>query len=152
MADFVLQRREETPLSTWGDLFDPAGELLCKILERGAGNPNHPRIAAGRYQVEIKNGWSKFDHGFRELLGKAYRGILWLPRVPGRSLIEIHTANVIAQLEGCLATGQAINRDSRNNFAISSGTSRPAYKHIYPIMADAIAAGETWLDVRDIAS
>ena len=122
MRSFTLARIAETPCSTWGELRDSNGAALCKILERGAHNLAHPRIPEGCYAIARKRfGTSRFDSGYRELVGAAYTGILWLPNVPGRSNIEIHTANLVQQLEGCLATGNEIRRDRCGDFMIAPG-------------------------------
>jgi hypothetical protein len=151
MQIFTLTRKGETPSSTWGELVDPSGIALCKILERGARNLAHPRIPVGTYGVTRKPfGASHFDATFRKLLGESYRGILWLPDVPGRANIEIHTANFVSQLEGCLATGGAIVREADGDFAIEGGTSRPAFARAYAALSSAIDAGETRLLIKDI--
>ena len=148
---FVVARLAETDCSTAGELRDPRGTPLCKILERGAHNLAHPRIPAGRYRLALKPfGASRFDSAYRELIGGAYRGILWLPDVPGRANIEIHTANLVQQLEGCLATGDDIARDRSGDFMIAGGTSRTAYARIYPVLSVAIDDGRGELRIRDI--
>lgn len=153
MQTFRLNRFGETPLSTWGDLYVPdATSPICQILERGASNPAHPRIPAGTYQIARKPyGASHFDTAFRMLIGADYKGILWLPNVPGRSNIEIHTANDIEQLEGCLATGGAITKDDHGDFAITGGTSKPAYAKVYPLISAAIDNGGAQIEITDIA-
>ena len=151
VQEFILSRKAETPFSTWGVLTDPSGTGLCKILERGAHNPMHPRIVAGRYRLARKPfGASHFDHTFRELIGETYKGILWLPDVPGRANIEIHTANLVNQLEGCLATGGAIVREADGDFAIEGGTSRPAFARLYAVLSPTIDAGGAQLLINDI--
>lgn len=152
MRCFTLVRKGETQCSTWGELHDPNGAQLCRILERGAGNPTHPRIRAGVYVIARKPfGASRFDCAFRKLIGADYKGILWLPHVPGRSNIEIHTANTVEQLKGCLATGDDIVRDSRGDLAIAGGTSNLAYARIYPLISAAIESGGAELAISDIA-
>ena len=150
MQTFVLSRKDETQLSTWGELADPAGAFLSKILERGAANPAHKRIPAGTYEIARKPLWaSHFDGDFKNFVPN-YKGILWLPNVPGRFNIEIHTANTFRQLEGCLATGNDITQDDHKDFAIAGGTSKPAYAHVYPLISDAIDADGAQLKVIDI--
>ena len=75
---------------------------------------------------------------------------MWLPDVPGRANIEIHTANVVGQLEGCLATGGAIVREVDGGFAIEGGTSRPAFARAYAALSPAIDADEARLLIKDI--
>jgi hypothetical protein len=151
MRIFTLARKAETPFSTWGELSDPVGAMLSKILERGASNTAHKRIPAGTYEIGRKPLWSShFDGGFKNLIGAEYKGILWLPVVPGRANIEIHTANLVQQLEGCLATGDDIARDSRGDFMVADGTSKPAYARIYEVISPAIDAGGAQLIIKDV--
>lgn len=153
MQSFKLNRFEETSLSTWGDFYAPdQATPICQILERGAQNPAHPRIPAGIYEIGRKPlGASHFDGEFKTLIGADYKGILLLPNVPGRSNIEIHTANIVQQLEGCLATGGKITKDDHGDFAIEGGTSKPAYAHIYPLISAAIDNGGAQIEITDIA-
>lgn len=152
MRIFTLARKGESAHSCWGVLHGPDGAPLCMILERGAHNPDHPRIPAGLYALAHKPlGASRFDAAFARLIGADYKGVLWLPDVPGRSDIEIHTANFIRQLRGCLAAGGRITRDGDDDFAIAGGTSRPAYARLYPVMLAAIAADGAQLRIHDIA-
>jgi Family of unknown function (DUF5675) len=149
---FVLQRMAETPCSTWGELNNSSGEFLAAMLERGACNSSHVRIPAGSYQIERRKfGESHFDAAFRQLIGSSYNGILWLPHVPGRSNIEIHTANRIEELLGCLATGGTIVRDANDDFAIAGGTSKPAYVPVYAALSSAVDAGGAQLVIEDIS-
>jgi hypothetical protein len=151
MPIFTLVRRAETAFSTWGALSGPEGATVCKILERGARNSDHPRIAAGLYRLGHKPlGASHFDADFAALIGPAYRGVLWLPQVPGRSDIEIHTANFARQLLGCLASGEDITRDRDGDFAIPGGTSRRAYARLYPMLLAAIQGEGAQLQIHDI--
>ena len=151
MQIFVVQRMAETPCSTWGTLRDPSGAPVCKVLERGAHNPAHLRIAAGLYRVTRKPfGASHFDGTFRNLIGESYKGILWLADVPSRANIEIHTANFVEQLEGCLAAGGQIARDGRGVFMIVGGTSRPAFARLYALLSPAIDVGGAQILIHDI--
>lgn len=150
---FTLQRQAETPHSTSGIITGPDGKLICHILERGAGNPDHPRIPLGVYIVSHKPlGSSEFDKSFTTLLGADYKGVLWLPNVPGRTNIEVHTANFVEQLLGCLATGLSIGRDAQGDFSVPGGQSSPAYKSLYLAIAPHLDGPEdVRLYIRDIA-
>jgi hypothetical protein len=151
MQTFIVARKGETQHSTWGELADPAGTAICKILERGARNAAHVRIPAGLYRIARKPfGASHFDATLRKLIGESYKGILWLPHVPGRENIELHPANRVSQLEGCLATGGAIVREADGDFVIEGGTSRPAFAHAYAALSAAIDADGAQLLVKDI--
>lgn len=148
MQTVSLPRQAQTKFSTWGPLILPSGMTLCKVLERGPANPEHPRIPAGTYQVEHRPlGASHFDEAFAAaLLGICeYKGVLWLPHVPNRTYIEIHTANYISQLLGCLALGNSIGRDAHGDFSIVGGTSIPAFKKAYPVLS---AMADTGLQIE----
>lgn len=150
MMSFSLARRGETPLSTWGELLDLTGERLCFSLERGAKNPDHVRIPAGTYKLDRKPlGASEFDSAFKALLGKTYKGILWLPDIPGRTNIELHTANWISELLGCISTASVIAKDTSGSYM--AAFSKDAYRHIYPMISDAIDTGGAQLTITDIA-
>jgi hypothetical protein len=83
-------------------------------------------------------------------MGKSYKGILYLPNVPGRSNIEMHTANWITQLEGCIATATDITHDSSGNYMATD--SKAAYAKVYPIISAALDIGGVMLRVQDIGA
>ncbi len=92
--DFTLIRDQLGEKSTPGKFFLPDGSFLVHSLERPWLN-NQRKVSCippGRYQLKKrysqKFGWH-----------------LWLQDVPGRSLILIHTANYVRQLQGCIAPG-----------------------------------------------
>ena len=151
MQNFFLQRVAETPNSTWGTLSDPEGRPICSTLERGAANPDHVRIPAATYAIGRKAiGQSEFDKTFTGLLGAEYKGILWLPNVPGRTNIELHTANEISQLLGCIASGNGIDQDANGDYGIVGGTSLPAYKKLYLAISPCVDEGGASLTIHDI--
>ena len=155
MNKFVLTRHAETPRSTWGELevqtWNPGAEegepdvmvdrvILCKTLERGLSNPDgHPRIPAGTYKVIHKPfGSSHFDAALQAFPIPNYQGILWLPEVPGRQNIEIHTANFVEQLLGCICTGESISTDDKGDYCTYE--SKAAYAKAYPQIIAEIGA------------
>lgn len=149
MKQFTLTRHEQTDCSTWGELAADEGPI-CKVLERGAKNPQHVRIPAGTYQIVRRPiGESQFDSRSRELMGRDYKGALLLCDVPGRSAIEIHPANLIQQLEGCLAPGLKIARDGHGDFCVEGGASKPAYVEAYRAISAAIDQGGASIAIRD---
>lgn len=151
MQTFTLARRGETRLSTRGELSGPNG-VICKILERGAANPDHVRIPAATYEIKRKPlGTSEFDATLGGLMGSSYKGILWLHDVPGRSNIEMHPANYVSQLLGCLATGTSISLDPNKDYMISGGTSRAGYLSAYKAISTAIDVGGAQITIHDIA-
>lgn len=150
MSLFVLTRLLHTDLSTAGEITDGSGNLICKSLERGLKNPDHLRIPAGTYQLgRGAIGQSEFDHAFTELLGSAYKGTLQVRNVPGRTAIEIHTANWYTQLRGCVATGRSVVLGDDGHYQVPFGMSKLAYADFYRAASDALAAGSAFLKVVD---
>lgn len=74
------------------------GTNIAFTLERPSTDPVHPSIPAGRYRVSLYHSphWEK-DYP---------EGVPLIEGVPGRSFIEIHPANFVEQLEGCIALGE----------------------------------------------
>ena len=93
MTIVIHQREPFNPDYTYGS-WSLDGEHLCDILERPWLN-NDPKVScipAGDYECERFN--------------SPHNGDVWLVKnVPNRSMIEVHTANFVRQLEGCLAVG-----------------------------------------------
>lgn len=92
--------------------------------------PGKTAIPAGRYRVVLSMS-RRFGKVTPEILG-----------VPGFSGVRMHPGNVAADTEGCVLPGL-----TRGNDFI--GQSVKAYERIYPIISEAIAAGqEVWLDIQ----
>lgn len=148
---FYLRRTAETERSTRGDICGPDGAHICFALERGARNPDHVRIPAGTYVVSRKPiGASEFDHSLKLLMPNEYKGILWLPEVTARSNIEIHPANWIDELLGCIATGMSIAEDTSGDFM--AVFSKDAYAKLYPLISRAIDNGGAQIVITNIPS
>ena len=87
---------------TLGTLTSRDGQFTCHTLERSA-NTDHPCIPAGTYQVvEDWHHPNDLAHRYRcpELRG-----------VPGRDQIQIHIANRVGELLGCIAPGEHVSAD-----------------------------------------
>lgn len=98
METLVLRRVHSDPGVTLGAIFR-GDEEQCKTLERPWAE-NAPRVScipAGRYPVRLFRSPARN----RAVGGKVFL----LENVPGRNMIEIHTANVASELEGCIAVG-----------------------------------------------
>lgn len=89
---------------TLGHLTSNDGAFSCETLERSA-NGDHPCIPAGTYHVTID--WHHPNDP------KRYRCPELLD-VPGRSQIQIHIANRVAELLGCIAPGERIAADEQS--------------------------------------
>lgn len=88
-----LQRNKSGDGGTFGTLFDDYGKQLAVTVERPPTG-DHPCIPAGSYP------WIKFV--------SPHNGACLLLTVPGRSMIEMHSANVMVELLGCIAPGATI--------------------------------------------
>ena len=78
---------------TFGTLYNDDGEQMAVTVERPPTG-DHPCIPAGTYP------WVKFI--------SPHNGACLLFTVPGRSMIEMHSANVMVELLGCIAPGATI--------------------------------------------
>jgi Family of unknown function (DUF5675) len=133
MLTYTLQRLREDAVSTDGVFKRPDGSVLCQILERGAQMMGgHPRIeAGGPYPLRLKAiGTSHLDPVGRRDLETAYKGMIEVCNVPGRSEILIHPANKYSDLLGCLAPGLKVVPTVRG-YEIPGGQSGPAFKDLY---------------------
>jgi len=90
----VLTRQPSTPTGTPGWLTTDTGKKYATIERQWLDDkPDVSSIPLGRYLCKFQ--WS-------EKHGKALYHVLG---VPGRTVIEIHAANVYEQLLGCVAVG-----------------------------------------------
>lgn len=89
----IIYRHPSIAQGTFGTWFID-DKPFCVTLERPADG-DHPCIPAGIYQCD------RFK--------SPHNGDTWLLKdVPGRSMIEIHSANMYTQLLGCIAPGRRL--------------------------------------------
>lgn len=97
LPTFFLQRTSDTGKETFGVLFDQRNNRMCFTIERPwlDNQPQLSCIPAGTYL------FYRFQ--------SPHNGDVWrTDSVPGRTAIEIHSANFASQLEGCIAVGSSI--------------------------------------------
>ena len=97
----ILTRRKSTQDGTFGDWMTPT--FSCKTLERLLTG-EHPCIPVGTFLCRLRYSpaHKALDFGFGP-------GVLYgVEMVPGRDNIEIHNANFIWQLLGCIAPGEKV--------------------------------------------
>lgn len=82
---------------TFGKWLDGDGEQLCFTIERPYTG-DHPCIASGTYTFNDYSSPTKGDVWLRDDAAAN----------DGRSMIEIHVANMASQLLGCIAPGLSI--------------------------------------------
>ncbi len=90
MSQLNLHRTESGAGGTFGTLYNAFGRQLAVTVERPP-SIDHPCIEVGEYP------WVKFI--------SPHNGACLLLTVPGRSMIEMHSANVMVELLGCIAPG-----------------------------------------------
>lgn len=89
-----LHRITSTLEGTFGELFID-GIKSYVTVERSADDPAHPCIPALAYDCKRFN--------------SPHNGDCWLlMNVPGRTMIEIHAANLASELRGCIAPGKKL--------------------------------------------
>lgn len=130
----TLQRDDCTADRTFGTL-SIDGVLQCQTLEPARTDldplEDHPAIPPGRYRVSIR-----FSVKFQTLLP-------CVNNVPGRTNIEIHAGNVVANTAGCILVGE-----SRLGHAIVH--SRDALGDLMRRLAPDLAANkDVFIDVRN---
>lgn len=117
LPEYTLQRIKQNSTATFGEMRDAIGLHLCFTLERPYVDANHDGITdkgvscipAGTYRV--KRRWSPKHH----------RNVYGLLDVPGRSDIEIHSANDARELEGCIALGTGFGEIDTPKFGAGYG-------------------------------
>jgi len=95
MNEINIHRIQSDEYGTFGVWTDANGKKLCVTTERPPTG-DHPCIPKNQYR------WKKF---FSPHNGEC----LLLMDVPGRTFIEVHSANVWQQLLGCIAVGAAFD-------------------------------------------
>ena len=115
MTTVFLDRFKTSEQGTFGALTDDSGLIKDRsvfTVERPMDG-DHPCVPAGTYQVEPYN--------------SPKHGNVWqVMRVPGRTNIEIHPANLASELLGCIAPGDSLGKiggveavlNSKNTFSM----------------------------------
>lgn len=154
MQLFTATRIASDPMSTIARWSSPSGEPLCFCLEPGLKRVPHPIIRAGTYPLHLRATGKKNDD-YRQHYARAegfgvgwHKGMIEICDVPGRSEIEFHVGNTIADTNGCSLCGDTFLDPPGNgsgHFEVVS--SRHAYERVYPILRDAILAGDVQLQI-----
>lgn len=131
----TVQRKIVTPNSTIGQL--SVMGLDCFTLEdpiRKIKVFGHTCIPAGQYVLKLRREGG-MDLRYAARFGNWHRGMLWLQDVPNFEYVYLHIGNTPEDTEGCILVGATQERDA-------IGESEVAYRQIYPVIADAIEAGD----------
>ncbi len=141
-----VDRIESDNESTLGRLYLD-GRFQCWTLEdqyrNGPKVRGETRIPAGSYQVRFRTEGG-FHAQYAETYGAKFgpdwhKGMLHVTNVPGFDYILIHVGNSHDDTAGCLLVG---HEHSKVNGYHYIGGSRPAYEALYPLVRQALLAGE----------
>lgn len=102
----------------WGETCIPEGEYLLDLRNVGG--------MTARYQARFPD---------------IHRGMIWLRHVPNFEWIYIHLGNTAADTLGCILIGETRTRNA-------IGSSRDAYRRIYPALARAIQSRPLFIRIR----
>lgn len=101
------------------------------------------RIPAGRYRMTLRD-----DGGmtvrYRKRFGDDWhKGMLWIRDIPEFEYVYIHIGNRHQDTLGCILVGMTASQDF-------IGRSVDAYRQVYPLIRDAILAGEdVMIEIED---
>jgi len=122
-------------------LFFINGEFMVHTLEdeyRTEKVYGETRISNGRYKLELRTEGG-FHQKYLKMFGAEFhKGMLWVKDVPNFEYVLSHIGNDDDDTAACLLVGMAQNADDAGFI----GSSKVAYKKIYPIIRDAILSGE----------
>jgi hypothetical protein len=154
MMGFLCRRLDSDGLSIISRWFDPAGKPLCWCLEPGAQTVGHPCIPARHYSLRLRTVGQK-HRDYQAYYDKRFepgwhRGMVEIV-VPGRTAIEFHVGNTVADTLGCsLAGSSAVPPDHAASGHWEVARSRAAYEAVYPILRDAVLAGAATLTITEV--
>ena len=131
--------------STLGLLFDVTNgrKFLCFTLEdedRETKVMSETRIPAGIYDLKLRT-VGGFHGRYTKKYGAFHKGMIHVQNVPNFRYILWHTGNTDEHTAGCLLLGDTSQQNISKEGFIGGSTS--AYKRVYPLVANAIASGES---------
>ena len=124
------------------------GRYVCFGLEdeyRDKKVPKETRIPAGRYPVRLRKEGG-FHERYSERYGEMHQGMLHIQDVDGFTFVLIHTGNTDEDTAGCLLVGETANTSIGD---MSVGSSRNAYRKLYPMVVDAAANDDLHIEFQD---
>lgn len=140
--------------STLGAMYELDGDerrFLCFTLEDEARDQKvygETCIPVGTYEVVLRT-VGGFHGRYGETFAEIHKGMLWLQNVPGFEYVLIHCGNDDDDTDGCILVGNSCTQNATEAGAL--GSSRDAYRRVYPPIADALENGErVALTVREV--
>ncbi|NIB44833.1 hypothetical protein HBA55_34955 [Pseudomaricurvus alkylphenolicus] len=148
--DLCVQRFLHGSDSTLGELFI-ASTFFCFTCEdefRSEKVPGETRIPEGEYEVKLRTVDSPMNQRYAKRFD-FHAGMMWLQDVPNFSNVYIHVGNTDDDTSGCLLVGLGAETCLGGGAVLQSVA---AYKRLYPIVVEAIRAGQkVFLTIRDKA-
>jgi len=122
------------------------GEQVAVTLEdeyREVKVKKDTRIPAGTYNVTLRTVGGKhaaYWHKFPDF----HKGMLWIRDIPNFEWVLIHIGNHDAHTDGCILVGTQVDPQKENQLEVKRNiwSSPTAYKKVYPIIANHLAAGK----------
>lgn len=148
--ELTAQRFSGSAKDTLG-LFFIDCKFECYTLEdeyRTEKVKGETRIPAGRYKVELRTEGGFHARYLQKFGADFHKGMLHVTNVPNFQYILIHILNTEKETDGCLGVGNTLNNNQVGNGFL--GDSTGAYKKMYPVIRDALLAGEeVWITYKD---
>lgn len=139
-------RDEVSTVSIW----ELDGRNICYCLEPGAEG-EHPAIPSGKYALGLRTIGDKHAQYLKWYGPDFHKGMIEILDVPGRTAIEFHVGNTIADTKGCSLCGSnAVDPRVSNSKHWEVARSRVTYEKVYPVLRDAILAGPVFINIIGI--
>jgi len=117
------------------------GKYVCYTLEdeyREVKVRRETRIPQGKYNITLRTEGG-FHQRYAQRFQNIHQGMLWVRNVPNFDYILIHTGNTEDHTAGCILVGDSTGKLGNKRAVLAS---TKAYKRIYPVISDALLAGE----------
>lgn len=118
------------------------GEATCFTIEderRAVKIPGETCIPEGDYVITLRTEGG-FHQRYEKTFPDMHEGMLWIRDVPGFEYILLHCGNTPADTAGCVLLGARPLVGLDGEFEVRE--SQVAYRHVYPIIRDALRRGE----------
>lgn len=130
---------------TLGKMFIDGEEVAVTLEDeyREVKVKKDTRIPAGTYNVTLRTVGGKhaaYWHKFPDM----HKGMLWIRDIPNFEYVLIHIGNHDAHTDGCILVGLKPDPQKENQLEVKRNiwSSTAAYKKVYPIIANHLAAGK----------
>jgi hypothetical protein len=143
----VLQRLKTVGEATLGtiainDVFEC---FTLEDLPRDVKIAGATRIPAGTYRLTLQK-YGTMHEKYAAKFGAWHRGMIHINDIPNFEGVHIHIGQRPIDTRGCPLVGTDYDDNADDPHLIDS---TGAYKAMYPKVADAIEAGDVFIDVRD---